>query len=166
MADDFVDDLGTPTEQDLNDCYGSKYLSAADLGDRKVRTRLAKIRKEMMRQQGGTERPRFVIFFTTLDKPLVLNTTNKITLVDALGGAPADWIDAEIGIYAEPTQFGGKATKGLRLRVLSPPKKVAMPKLATAPKKADAASTEPPPDDPEDPGAFPERDADFGEAAE
>ena len=53
MNDDFNDDLNTPTEADLDDCYGSKYLSAADLGDKKIKTRIAKIRKEPMRQQGG-----------------------------------------------------------------------------------------------------------------
>ena len=63
---DFNDDISTPTEADLNDCYGSKYLSAADLGDKKIRTRLAKIRKEPMRQQSGTERPKFVIYFHDL----------------------------------------------------------------------------------------------------
>ena len=51
------DDLSTPTEADLDDCYGSKYLSAADLGDKKIRTRLGQIRKETMRQQSGTSAP-------------------------------------------------------------------------------------------------------------
>jgi len=88
---DFVeDDLGTPTEADLDDCYGSKYLSAADLGDKKIRTRIGKIRKETMRQQSGAERSKFVIYFTTLDKPMVLNATNKNVLVDALGKVPAN----------------------------------------------------------------------------
>src|SRR6516165_4607922 len=106
MVTEFVeDDLSTPTEADLEDCYGSKYFSAADLGDKKIRTRIAKIRKEPMRQQSGTERPKFVIYFTTLDKPMVLNATNKIALVDALGSLPADWIGTEVGIYAKNTQF-------------------------------------------------------------
>ena len=116
------DDLSTPTEADLDDCYGSKYLSAADLGDKKIRTRIGKIRKETMRQQSGAERPKFVLYFTTLDKPMVLNSTNKIALVERLGGVPADWIGAEIGLYTENTQFAGKPVKGLRLRVLGPAK--------------------------------------------
>src|SRR6516165_12664764 len=123
---DFVeDDLGTPTEADLDDCYGSKYLSAADLGDKKIRTRIAKIRKVKMRQQSGAERSKFVIYFTTLDKPMVLNATNKNALVDALGKVPASWVGADIGLYTENTQFGGKPVKGLRLRVLGPVKTAA-----------------------------------------
>lgn len=170
---DFVDDVGdTPTEADLNDCYGSKYLGAADLGDKKIRTKIAKIRKEKLRQQGGgTERTKFVIFFTTLDKGLVLNSTNKVTLADALGSVPAGWIGADVGIFAEPTQFQGKPTKGLRLRVLSPAKPkpdvpTPMPTLATKKPAAQPSVAAGPPDDPDDPGAFPDRDRDFGEAAE
>ena len=116
------DDLSTPTEADLDDCYGSKYLSAADLGDKKIRTHVGKIRKETMRQQSGAERSKFVIYFTTLDKPMVLNATNKNALVDKLGKVPASWVGADIGLYTENTQFGGKPVKGLRLRVLGPAK--------------------------------------------
>jgi hypothetical protein len=33
-----------------------------------------------------------VIYFTTLDKPMVLNTTNKNLLVEKLGKVPASWL--------------------------------------------------------------------------
>jgi len=159
-SDDFSDDLDTPTEDDLNDCYGSKYLSAADLGDRKIRTHIGKIRKEVLQQQGGKpERPKFVIYFTTLDKPLVLNATNKDTLVKALGGTPASWVGAEIGLFSVSTQYGGKATKGVRFKVLSEPKAAAKP----APKPAPKAAADPMPWDAEDPGF---QGTDFNEAAE
>ena len=128
MVTEFVeDDLSTPTEADLEDCYGSKYLSAADLGDKKIRTHIGKIRKETMRQQSGAERSKFVIYFTTLDKPMVLNATNKNALVDKLGKVPASWVGADVGLYTENTQFAGKPVKGLRLRVLGPVKTEAAP---------------------------------------
>ncbi len=148
MIDNFTDDLDTPTEADLDTCYGSKYLSAADLGDKKIRTRIAKIRKEMLQQQSGkSERAKFVLYFSSLDKAMVLNATNKTVLVEKLGKNPADWIGADVGILAENTTFAGKPVKGLRLRVLSLPKKapVAKPK----PTKIDQ---EPPPDQEGDPG--------------
>ncbi len=121
MSDDFIDDRNTPTEEDLESCYGSKYLSALEIGVRKIRTKIAKVRKEGLQQQGGPTRNKFVLSFSNLDKELVLNTTNKNALVDTLGRNPADWIGAEIGIYSEPTTFGGKPTRGLRLRVLNKP---------------------------------------------
>ena len=85
MPHDFSDDLNTPTEADLDACYGSKYLSATEVGDRKIRTRIAKVRKQPLQQQGGATRNKFVLACTTLDKEIVLNSTNKNALVDALG---------------------------------------------------------------------------------
>jgi hypothetical protein len=94
---EFNDDLDTPSEADLEKCYGSKYLSAPDLGDKKIRDRIAKICKETMPQRDGKPtRPKFVIYFTNLDKPMVINATNKDVLVDALGKIPANWKGAEL----------------------------------------------------------------------
>jgi hypothetical protein len=136
------DDLNTPTEADLDDCYGSKYLSAADLGDKKIKTRIAKIRKEPMRQQGGKpERSKFVIYLATLDKPMVLNATNKNALVEKLGKVPANWVGADIGLYTENTQFGGKPVKGLRVRVLGPAKTTAQAAPVKAAKPATPAKS-------------------------
>src|SRR5262249_49107869 len=45
MADDYSEhDLDTPTEADLDLAYGSKFLSAPDIGTRKVRTKIIKVR--------------------------------------------------------------------------------------------------------------------------
>ena len=88
----YLGDISTPTEQDLDSCYGSKYLSAADLGDRKIKAKLADIRKVQMRQDNGASRVKFVLFFDGIDKGVVLNQTNKTVLVDALGRNPASWI--------------------------------------------------------------------------
>ena len=122
---DFEDD--TPTEADLDACYGSKYLSATEVGDRKIRTKIARIRKQALQQQGGGTRTKFILSFSTLDKELVLNTTNKNALVDALGRNPADWVGAEVGLFTQPTNMAGKPTRGLRLRVLNKPAPVSKP---------------------------------------
>jgi hypothetical protein len=147
MNDDYSDDINTATESDLNECYGSTYFSAVDLGNKKIRTRIAKVLKEKMRQTTGTERPKLVVYFTSLDKPMVLNATNKNTLVEALGRDPAKWKGAEVGLFTVPTQFGGKSVKGLRLHVLAEPKKQPPPTPAAAP-------AEPPPDEAGDPGPW------------
>jgi hypothetical protein len=155
-TNDFTND-DTPTEADLNECYGSKYLGAVDLGDKKIRTRIAKTCKEAMRQQDGKERPKIVAYFTTLDKPLVLNATNKDRLVDGLGRIPANWEGAEVGLYTEATQYGGRPTRGVRLTVLSAP--AAAVKRTPQPAPKPAAAEEPTAWDAEDlghPGKFTE----------
>ena len=116
---DFDDHSETPTETDLDACYGSKFLTATELGNRKIRTKIARIRKQALQQQGGGTRTKFILSFTTIDKEMVLNATNKIVLVDNLGRNPVDWIGAEVGLFTEPTVMAGKATRGLRLRVLN-----------------------------------------------
>jgi hypothetical protein len=151
---DFVENLDTPTEADLDACYGSKYLSGTEHGDRKTRTNIARVRKEALQQQGGVAKTKFILAFTTIDKEMVLNTTNKNALVDALGKPPAGWIGAEVGIYTEPTVYAGKPTRGLRLRVLNKPS-------GTAPAAKPAPQPDTPwPDQAGDPGP------DFIEAAE
>lgn len=153
------DDLDTPSEADLEQCYGSKYLGATDIGGKKIRTRILKVRKQKMPQTGDNklERDKFVIYLASLNKPMVLNTTNKEALVDKLGKVPRNWIGAVIGLYTEPTKYGGKPVRGLRLTVFSAPEKA-----ATAPK----LTAEPPPNDPDDPGPSPDDHDHFDEAAE
>ncbi|MGO9046168.1 MAG: hypothetical protein ACLQFW_04665 [Xanthobacteraceae bacterium] len=158
----------TPNEEDLEACYGSKFLTATGLGDRKIRTKIARIRKQALQQQGGGTKTKFILSFSTVDKEMVLNVTNKIVLVDALGPNPADWIGAEVGLFTEPTVMAGKATRGLRLRVLGKPPGAA-PAPAPAPKPPAPAPTAkdaaPWPDESGDPGPTDDF-VDFGEKPE
>jgi hypothetical protein len=153
----YLDNIGTPTEHDLDSCYGSKYLSAADLGDRKIKARLADIRKVQMRQDNGASRMKFVLLFDGLDKGLVLNQTNKTVMVDALGRDPASWIGATLGLAAESVQFGGKTVRGLRVRVLHKPAAVSPHPSAPTP----APAEEPWPFEDGNPGPTFDNSADF-----
>jgi hypothetical protein len=170
MNQEFNDDVVTPTEADLTSCYGSKYLSAEEVGDRKIRTKVAKVWMEELQRPNGKSQKRFLLGFTTVDKALVLNLTNKTTLVDALGKNPADWIGAEVGLLTEPTMMSGKPTRGVRMRVLNKPlgskrgDTAPAPALKRAPTPAPAAAEAAPwPDEPSDPSPD---TMDFGEAAE
>ena len=85
MADEFTEqDLDTPTEADLDSAYGSKFLSAADVGTRKIRTKILKVRNKELIGKDDKKRMRFVLFLESLDKPMVLNATNKDALVLSL----------------------------------------------------------------------------------
>jgi hypothetical protein len=138
MGDEFTEqDLDTPTEADLDSAYGSKFLSATDVGTRKIKTKILKVRKEELRGKDDKKRMRFVLFLESLDKPMVLNATNKDALVSALGKTPAKWVNTAVGLYVDPSvTFGGNRTGGLRLRVLGP--------MVTA-KPAPQPTTKPPP---------------------
>ena len=122
MADDFEEHgLDTPTEADLNQAYGSKFLSAADVGTRKIRTKIERVRPEDLRNGDGTKRVRFVLHLGGIDKPMVLNVTNVNALIEKLGRNPASWKGASVGVYVDPNvTYGGKRVAGLRLQVLGP----------------------------------------------
>jgi hypothetical protein len=166
MTQEFYDN-DTPSEADLDLCYGSKFLSAIELGDKKIRARILKVRKEEMREQSGKMRNKFILSFGNVDKPLVANATNIKALVDVLGKPPSGWIGADVGLYTEPCMMAGKPTRGVRLRVLNKPSGANAPavKPSPAPAPAVAATADAAPwlDEPGDPGP----DAiDFGEATE
>ena len=78
MSEEYTEhDLETPTEQDLDAAYGSKFLSSSDIGDRKIKTKIAKVRQEEMRADNGKTRKKFVLFLDGIDKPMVLNATRQ-----------------------------------------------------------------------------------------
>ena len=122
MASDFIEyDPETPSESDLDQAYGSKFLTAAYIGDRKIHEDITKIRKEDLRGKDGKKRPRFILYFKR-EKPLVLNPTNQKALVEKFGRTPAKWIGAHVVIFVDPNvSYGTDVTGGVRLRVLGPP---------------------------------------------
>ena len=164
MTDEFLEhDLDTPTEADLDLAYGSKYLGAIDLGDRKIRTRLQKVRKEVLTDKDGRKKTKFILFFDNVDKPLVLNVTNKDRLVTTLGRVPSKWAGASIGLFVDPdVSFGGKKTGGVRLKVLEPFQ------AKPAPKQLAKAAMPEWMEQPDDPGFDPDLndDPDFNQARE
>ena len=103
MADEFPEtDLETPTEDDLDEAYGS-IPGWVDIGDKKIRTKILKVRMEEMKdRETGKMKKRPSSFSKTSTKRLILNATNKNSLVDAFGKAPAGWLNATVGILRRP----------------------------------------------------------------
>jgi hypothetical protein len=180
MADEFTEtDLETPSAHDLDEAYGSRFLGVVDVGDKKIRTKILKVRMEEVKDRDtGKTRKRPIVFFENIDKGLVLNVVNKNTLVNAFGKAPAGWLSASVGIYVDPNvTFGGQKKGGVRLRALLPPAVGAKPAAKPEPKQGPtpaAAKPETPkpatpwPEEKGDPGFDPDlNDAvpDFGSAA-
>ena len=157
MADEFIEhglDLETPTEADLDQAYGGRFLQASDIGDKKIRTKILRIRKEeMVDRETGKKKVRFVAFFENIDKGMILNATNKNVLVDALGKPPANWICASVGVFVDPNvTYGNKRTGGLRLRALLPPAAAPKPTAAPAPKPTPQPVAVERPNEKDDPG--------------
>lgn len=151
MADEFLEhDLDTPSEQELAEAYGSRFLGVVDIGDRKIRTKISKVGMQPMEDRNtGRVKKRAVIFFENIDKALILNATNKLALESVLGKVPANWKGATVGVFVDPNiAFGGKRVGGIRLRVLLPAAAVAKPVAAAKP----TPTSEWPEDQTDDPG--------------
>ena len=133
MGDEFTEhDPDTPTEHDLDEAYGSRFLGVVDVGDKKIRSKILRVRKEEVKDRDtGKLKKKIIVFFENIDKGLVLNVANKETLVKAFGKAPAGWLNATVGILVDPEVMFGKQKKGgVRLRGLLPPATAAKPAAA------------------------------------
>jgi hypothetical protein len=140
MSDEFPEtDINTPTEHDVDEAYGSRFLGVTDIGAKKIRTTIVKVRKEEIKdRESGRIKTKLLVFFANIDKPLVLNVTNKNVLVDALGKPPAGWLNAAVGVLVDPSvSFGGQKKGGVRLRVLLPPSPATASKPTPADEKGD-----------------------------
>ena len=158
MSDEFPEtDIDTPTEHDLDEAYGSKFLGVVDVGDKKIRTRISKVGKDNVKDRdSGNLKKKILVFFENVDKPLILNVTNKEILVKAFGKAPAGWKGATVGILVDPNvMFGGQRKGGVRLRALLPPAKAAAAATPT-PAPTSAAATNEWPEEKGDPGFDPD----------
>ena len=109
------------SERDLEGVYGSRMMSGAELGGRKIRAKISGVRKETLqgRNPGEPARTKIVLDLADHDKKLALNATNFNYLRDNLGHDPQKWVGVEIGIRAEDTSFGGHPVKGIRIKVLN-----------------------------------------------
>lgn len=141
MSDEYLEPEldSTPTERDVDEAYGSRFLGVTDV-TKKIRTKILKVRKEDVKdRESGKLKKKIIVFFESIDKGLILNVTNKNILAAGLGKSPANWIGASVGIFVDPTVgFGGKQTGGVRLRVLLPPAAAKpAPAAATPPAAAD-----------------------------
>jgi|TARA_R100000306_G_C4364073_1_gene136734 hypothetical protein len=104
----------------INEFFPSKYISANDLMENGTTPREwnVTIRNLEWGDMGdGKRKP--VLTFTNAEKPLVLNVTNKNTIVDAFGNDYANWAGKVVTLYPERTQFKGETTLGVRIKVQS-----------------------------------------------
>jgi hypothetical protein len=109
-------------EDDFNEMYGSKYLSAADLGGETVRSRILDVQRGEFKQEAGGTKAKCVAALEGQVKKLVINVTNANRLAAARTRSPTSWIGLAVDLYTEETVMG----EGVRVRVIKdPPKKAA-----------------------------------------
>jgi hypothetical protein len=103
---------------DFDDIYGSKFLGAADLNGQRKRVKIVDTEVSDLREKDGNTRRKYIVWFETEEKALVLNKTNALRLAQAFGKDREGWNGAVIELYSEMTSLG---KEGIRLRPLRKP---------------------------------------------
>lgn len=106
----------------------SKYLKQSDV-DGEVIVTISKIGKGNVAQEGQPEELKWMLKFSEMKKPMVLNSTNIQILGQICGRDTEEWIGKEVILYVDPNvAFGGKTVGGLRVKSA----KSVAPKRATS----------------------------------
>ena len=131
----------------VSDFDQSKYLNATQFVTEKA-VRIKSVTVEAV-QKGIQQEKRLVVWFTNLEKGLLLNKTNLRTLGGAFGNDAETWVGKIIVIFPTTTEFGGRTVSALRVRI-PPPKQATAGATAgnsqPAKPKAAAPKAAPPPE--------------------
>lgn len=99
--------------------YGGRFLKSCDLDNGPLRLAIEHVYPEVIGSELGTKR-RLVCDFLDFEKSLVLNATNARLLADHFGSDYTHWFGEMIELYTVDTQFAGRGTKGIRVRIPTP----------------------------------------------
>ena len=99
----------------------SKYLKAADFGEvgNEKRLKIKNVTKET--GVGEREETKACIWFTTVERGLLLNKTNLRVLQGAFGNSMDSWPGKVVVVFSTMADFRGKMSPALRVRI-PPPK--------------------------------------------
>lgn len=105
---------------DANDLLGiasqSRYLRAVDVGDGQLFA-IDRVSIESMKQDGGQDREKGVVWFRGEDRGLVLNVTLTVILRELFGVDLAGWEGKRITLHNDKSvRRGGKAVGGIRIK--------------------------------------------------
>jgi hypothetical protein len=101
----------------MSEEFPSKYIKASDLNGREVRVIMQHCEREEVGTKDGRPDYKPVLYIKGKDKPIVLNKTNAQVISDFYGDDTADWFDQPVYLYAVDTEYQGKKTQGLRIRI-------------------------------------------------
>lgn len=96
----------------INDVFPSDYLKASDLKGKIVKVRIEAVEVKKI----GDDR-KLVIKFLGKDKGLALNKTNASIIASSYSPETEGWIDKEIELRPDKTQFQGQTVDCIRVQV-------------------------------------------------
>lgn len=105
----------------IGEMIESKYLKQSDVEEDTTVT-VEKVGKANVAPKGEEAEFKWLVRFSELPKPMVLNSTNIKRLAKACGSDDSDdWIGKKVIVYVDPdVEFGGNVVGGLRIRAKAP----------------------------------------------
>lgn len=95
----------------INQAFPSNFLKAADLNGKAVRVTVDTVSMEKI---GDEQKP--VLHFVGKDKGLVLNKTNSLRIVEAVGSDDTDdWAGWSVTLYPCKVDYQGKRVDAIRV---------------------------------------------------
>lgn len=98
----------------ISQAFPSKYLRAADLGDKEHTLEIADCVMEAIDEKTGEQKP--ILYFKGAQKGLVLNVTNANMISHLYGDDTTRWPGNSLVLFSMMTSFQGKPVQGLRVR--------------------------------------------------
>lgn len=124
----------------ISEEFGSYWLKAEDLAEDEIVLTIDHVGIEEFKEDKGVKKKvslRFREKFGGKDKGMVLNVTNRNTMVKLYGDDTDDWEGKRITLYASEVAFDGKMTPCIRVKSKVPKAKAKAPEPAGAAEEDD-----------------------------
>jgi len=103
----------------INDCFPSRYLKAADLQGSAPTVTIASVTQEVT---GRTRESKLVVRFVGKTKGLLLNKTNALALAAIAGSPETDhWVGIKVKLVATTATFADQSYPVVRIHAAAAP---------------------------------------------
>jgi hypothetical protein len=105
----------------VNEVFPSKYLKAEVdvMEDQPITVTIESVDVERM-GQGADAQDKFVLQFRELEKGMVLNKTNSMTIARLYGDESDDWVGKRITLYSTEVQYKDEMVASIRIKSKEP----------------------------------------------
>lgn len=108
----------------ISEEFASKWLKASDLNEEDLTLTIDAVEMEEFKEDSGGPKKKVILKFRESfegkDKGMILNVTNRNTLVKLYGDDTDDWEGKKITLYATEVAFDGKMVESIRIKSKAP----------------------------------------------
>jgi len=108
------------TNLTTEDLFPTRFIKSSDIGEEDIMLTMDELRiEELGDGDNSVDKP--VLYFTEIQKGLVLNKTNCNTIEGMYGKILSEWQGKRITLYVTEVSYRGETHMGIRIRKDPPP---------------------------------------------